>query len=262
MKFVLQVKGPRLPIDDWITAAPMVIDRLRAIRYDTSGAAVVDGVRTDRLQLVDGRAGQVGSAYLLSDPAALVERPANLAEQPPSPVALTLVADDAERIQIEAHSTGDQDPMGASLELSNPRRPERLSGVASMALVDLPAFFGSSVELAGEITVTEFNFTEEPQIRFDLTSKRISAKGTVHLRPTGDGYEIVVNAKPRGLARLLALGWPIVRRQVIEAAQNSIGHQLTSIGDQHAELDGPRQLADQVWAEIVADLVGEPTSRD
>src|SRR5690606_29791350 len=139
-------------------------------------------------------------------------------------------------------------------ELSNPRRPHRVSGVASMDMVNFPVVLGRSVELAGEVTLTGFNFTEEPQIRFDLASRWIKAKGTVHLRPTADGYEIVVHAKPRGVGRLIALGWAIVKGQVIEAAQTSIGQQLAAIHAQHSEFDGPQQLADEVWAGIVNDL--------
>lgn len=264
MRFVLQVQGPQLPIEDWIAATPMVLDQLRALQYDPSGEAIVEGVRTDRLMLVDGRAGQVGSAYRVTDPGVVVERPdsalTETAQAPP--LAVTLVADDAERIQIEAHSTGDDDPMGATLELLNPHRPRRLSGVATVNATDLPAFFGPMIELAGEITLADFNFTEEPQIRFDLSSKRISASGTVLLRPTADGYEIVVHARPRGLARLLALGWPIIKKQVIESAQRSISERLVSIDAAHAEIDGPQELADQVWAAMVADLLSEPTRLD
>ena len=250
MQLVLQVRGPLLPIEDLVEAIPIVLDRLRAVPFDSDGTAVLEGTRADRLQLIDGRAGRLGAAYLIRDAAAVGPHNEQMAN-----LAVVLAADDRERTAVEAHATGDGAPVAVSLELTNPRHPARIHAVASMQLVELPKILGPRFEMTADLDLVEVHANPEPQLHFTVDSRWFGGRGTVHVRPLPDpGYEVTIDVRPRGLARLMGPFWPLIRQRMVDTAEQSYGEFLSESAEELRDCTGPYEIADHVWDGIVRDL--------
>lgn len=251
--------GPAIDVARLAGAVPILIERSRTIGYDSDGTAVIDGERSTSIRLINGVGGQPGATYDLGQ--ALGE-----------PAEVTVETDTVEQLGLRIRGTAEQEQLDGRLVLDRPGNPERLRMNGSMTSSEKTPVLGQQVELDGVLQVAALiadtaqvgnpgepagNRSTEPHGTVTMLSKAGRVEASCRIHSSGSRWKVTVAArmKPRGLMLFAGPVWPFLRRRVAAAVAKSIGEFLTdsakSLAAEFKPGDGPQQVADRVWEELV-----------